>query len=96
MLKLLLKNSNINTNNLLPRIILNYSTTATNSKNMDLKNVLKRLEQYANSGLACNWDNVGLLVEPSEKLLVKKILITNDLTEPVLDEALKKKGKLIF
>lgn len=90
MLKFLLHINN--KNNLLPRIISNYSTVT----NMDLKNVLKRLEEYANSSLASSWDNVGLLVEPTEKLLVKKILITNDLTEPVLDEALKKNGTFVL
>jgi hypothetical protein len=32
---------------------------------MDLKTVVKRLGEYASPQLACNWDNVGLLVEPS-------------------------------
>jgi hypothetical protein len=32
------------------------------------------------------------LVEPSGSLFVKKVLITNDLSEPVLDEAIKKDG----
>jgi len=61
---------------------------------MDLKLVTKRLQEYANLNLAADWDNVGLLVEPSDKLLVKKILITNDLTEPVLEESIQKNGKL--
>ena len=38
------------------------------------------------------WDNVGLLVEPRGSLFVRKILITNDLTEPVLNEAIEKEG----
>lgn len=36
-----------------------------------------------------------MLVEPSENILVEKILITNDLTEPILDEAIQKKVNLI-
>lgn len=62
---------------------------------MDLKIVVKRLQEYAPLPLACDWDNVGLLVEPTEPLVVKKLLVTNDLTEPVLDEAIKKGANLI-
>ena len=50
---------------------------------MDLKQVVTRLEHFAPLDTACDWDNVGLITEPSEPLFVKKILVTNDLTEPV-------------
>ena len=69
-------------------------SSSSSSITMDLKLVAKRLQEYANLNLAADWDNVGLLVEPSDKLLVKKILITNDLTEPVLEESIQKNGKL--
>lgn len=72
----------------------NYSLNFVR-KNMDLKLVCKRLNEYANLGNACDWDNVGLLVEPSEPLLVKRLFLTNDLTEPVLEEAIKKDINLI-
>ncbi len=36
-----------------------------------------------------------MLVEPSGNILVKKILITNDLTDPILDEAIRKNVNLI-
>lgn len=63
---------------------------------MDLKTVVKRLNEYASKDLACDWDNVGLLVEPSNADPVKKILITNDLTEPVLEESVKLGVNLII
>lgn len=64
---------------------------------MDLKQLVKRLEEYANLEYT-GWsiDNIGLLVEPSEPLLVKKVLVTNDLTEPVLEEAIAKDVQLII
>jgi putative NIF3 family GTP cyclohydrolase 1 type 2 len=65
-------------------------------KQMELKTVVKRLNEFANASLAADWDNVGLLVEPSGKLLVERILITNDLTEPVFEEALKLKSNMII
>lgn len=54
---------------------------------MDLKEVLDVLEQLAPLSLAESWDNVGLLVEPSKPRPIKTILLTNDLTMPVMDEA---------
>lgn len=32
---------------------------------MDLKSVVKKLQQFADPSLAESWDNVGLLVEPT-------------------------------
>ncbi|XP_027019091.2 NIF3-like protein 1 [Tachysurus fulvidraco] len=54
---------------------------------MDLKTVLEALEQLAPLSLAESWDNVGLLVEPSKQRPIKTILLTNDLTADVMDEA---------
>ncbi|KAK7794481.1 hypothetical protein R5R35_004704 [Gryllus longicercus] len=55
---------------------------------LSLKEVLEKLKNIAPLTLAESWDNVGLLVEPSTPKHVKKIFLTNDLTESVLDEAL--------
>ncbi|TRY74203.1 hypothetical protein DNTS_004368 [Danionella cerebrum] len=54
---------------------------------MELKTVLDVLEQLAPLSLAESWDNVGLLVEPSKPRPIKTILLTNDLTGEVMDEA---------
>jgi len=55
---------------------------------MDLREVVARLHKFAPPWLAENWDNVGLLVEPSSPHIVEKLLLTNDLTETVADEAI--------
>lgn len=55
---------------------------------MDLKTLLSVLDKLAPLKLAAKWDNVGLLVEPSLSHSVKNILLTNDLTERVLKEAI--------
>ena len=60
-----------------------YSTSA----GMNLKTVVAKLKQLAPSSLAEDWDNVGLLVEPSSPHLVNNILLTNDLTDAVVEEA---------
>ncbi|KAM9424282.1 NIF3-like protein 1 isoform 2-T2 [Pholidichthys leucotaenia] len=54
---------------------------------MELKEVLQVLEQLAPLSLAESWDNVGLLVEPSNPRPVRTILLTNDLTDAVMEEA---------
>ncbi|XP_072229849.1 NIF3-like protein 1 [Leuresthes tenuis] len=54
---------------------------------MELKEVLQVLEQLAPLSLAESWDNVGLLVEPSKSRPIKTILLTNDLTDAVMEEA---------
>ncbi len=63
---------------------------------MLLSKVVKKLETFAKTTLAAKWDNVGLLVEPSAPHTVSTMLITNDLTESVLDEAIKMKTDLII
>lgn len=54
---------------------------------MELKEIVQTLESLAPLSLAESWDNVGLLVEPSKSRPVKNILLTNDLTDAVMEEA---------
>ncbi|KAH8263574.1 hypothetical protein KR044_010815, partial [Drosophila immigrans] len=61
-----------------------------------LEQVVKQLESFAPVSLAEKWDNVGLLIEPTANKHVLRILLTNDLTEPVMGEALEKKVDLII
>lgn len=51
--------------------------------------LLSALESIAPTHLAESWDNVGLLVDPGEKLEFERVCITVDLTTPVLEEALQ-------
>ncbi|XP_018332519.1 NIF3-like protein 1 isoform X2 [Agrilus planipennis] len=52
-----------------------------------LSDILQRLEDFAPLSYAESWDNVGLLVDPMENKLIQRILLTNDLTENVVEEA---------
>ncbi|XP_078041586.1 cytosolic iron-sulfur assembly component 1 isoform X2 [Augochlora pura] len=61
-----------------------------------LTQVVSTLEGYANLQLAASWDNVGLLVEPTEPKVVFHILLTNDLTEDVMQEAVNLKTDMII
>lgn len=53
------------------------------------------MENFAPLSFAEKWDNVGLLVEPSQRMNIKTILLTNDLTENVLEEAVESNANLI-
>ncbi|XP_075687053.1 phosphoribosylformylglycinamidine synthase isoform X3 [Rhinoderma darwinii] len=63
---------------------------------MDLASVVSRLDALAPPALAESWDNVGLLVEPTPPHQVRKMLLTNDLTEDVLEEALGAGADLVL
>lgn len=63
---------------------------------MLLKEFLEKLEKKIPLNYACDWDNVGLLIEPNSEFRIDKILLTNDLTEPVMDEAIELKANLII
>ena len=61
---------------------------------MKLKEITKVLEQIAPLELAEEWDNVGLLAgDPAQS--VKRVMLTIDMTDDVLDEAKAKKVNLI-
>ena len=65
---------------------------------IQLNTILAQLKNYAPLYLAAqSWDNVGLLVEPDDNNpIIKTILFTNDLTEPVLDEAIERQAQLVI
>ncbi|EFA77769.1 Hypothetical UPF0135 protein [Heterostelium album PN500] len=61
------------------------------------KEVIGALNEITPLELAGSWDNVGLLVEPSNanSLKIDRIFLTNDLTENVLDEAIEQRASMI-
>lgn len=93
MLFLIGKNSTIFTASRLYRF--NYQYRRFSSK-MLLEDFLVKIGEKIPLQLACDWDNVGLLVEPMEKFQIKRIMLTNDLTEKVMDESIVKNVDLII
>ena len=63
---------------------------------MLLSDVMKRLRLLAPLQLAEKWDNVGLLVESSAEKAVDKVLMANDLTSDVLNEAVQNRCQMII
>ncbi|XP_044753129.1 NIF3-like protein 1 isoform X2 [Coccinella septempunctata] len=58
--------------------------------------VIQRLEKWAPLSLAEHWDNVGLLIEPSQDMPIKNVMLTNDLTEDVVQEAADNEANLVI
>ncbi|KAL1490231.1 hypothetical protein ABEB36_012960 [Hypothenemus hampei] len=88
------------------RPLLNYTIFRHNSysshnlqmdsKGISLQEVVEKLKKIAPLSLAESWDNVGLLVEPDRNAKISSVLLTIDLTEDVVDEALKTGSQLII
>uniref|UniRef100_A0A1B0APL1 NIF3-like protein 1 n=1 Tax=Glossina palpalis gambiensis TaxID=67801 RepID=A0A1B0APL1_9MUSC len=75
--------------------VAKYFCTMTTG--VSLSRIISLLEAFAPIKYAESWDNVGLLIEPYRKPLnVNKILLTNDLTEPVMQEAIEKSINMII
>ncbi len=56
----------------------------------------KKLKHFFLKSLAEDWDNVGLLIEPSKSKIVRKIALCNDLTIDVINECVEAKTDLII
>lgn len=54
---------------------------------LPLQSIIDKLEGFASTKAAEAWDNVGLLIDPMETKPITKLLLTNDLTEDVMKEA---------
>ena len=65
----------------------NESFLCQSLSGLELKAVLSKVEVLAPLCLAEDWDNVGLLIEPSAPHIVKNVFLCNDLTELVLGKS---------
>ncbi|CAG9771647.1 unnamed protein product [Ceutorhynchus assimilis] len=66
-----------------------------NMVGLQLKEILKNFESIAPLKTAESWDNVGLLVEPDSNANINTVLLTIDLTEEVVQEAVEIGAQLI-
>ena len=65
-------------------------------KGLELTKIIAKIEQFSPLSLAGSWDNVGLLVEPHKTAIISKIILTNDLTESVVNECIDKNANMIL
>ena len=63
---------------------------------MNLNEIVTHLQELVPIHLAEKWDNVGVLSQPTQPIKIHNILLTIDLTEKVMEEALKKRVNLII
>ena len=61
-----------------------------------LESITAALHHIAPLELAEAWDNVGLLIAPSEPRTVRRILLTIDLTRAVAEEAAERKAEMVI
>lgn len=57
--------------------------------------VLSALESIAPLGLAEDWDNVGLLVDPGPPRRIRTVMLAVDCTDAVVEEAVRSRAELI-
>ncbi len=57
--------------------------------------IINIMEEYANSSLAEDWDNVGLMLG-DENANINKILVALDIDDKIIDEAIDKKCDMII
>ncbi|MBQ8640486.1 MAG: Nif3-like dinuclear metal center hexameric protein [Lachnospiraceae bacterium] len=62
---------------------------------MKCSDIMKQLEKLAPQELACEWDNVGLLLGRTDKN-ISKILIALELSEEVVDQAISSQADMII
>lgn len=63
---------------------------------LPLSEVVKKLQTIAPLSYAESWDNVGLLIQPSNNENISSALLTIDLTEDVVQEAISLGSQLII
>ena len=78
-----------------PTTLCNHGDTMTKS-GLPLRKVIQALEALAPPELAEDWDNVGLIVKPRRSRPIRNVLLTIDLTETVMVEALAAKADLVI
>jgi dinuclear metal center YbgI/SA1388 family protein len=61
-----------------------------------LDQLVAAMQRIAPLEYAESWDNVGLLVEPVRPRRIERVLLTIDLTEPVMDEAVSEHSSAII
>lgn len=75
---------------------LHYSTNMSSLEGLNLTTLFQLLTNFAPLSLAESWDNVGLLIKPISSKNIYKVLLTIDLTEGVMQEALDKHVDMII
>lgn len=63
---------------------------------MLVDDILDKLDKHVPLELAEKWDNVGIITKPTNPVKVYNILLTIDLNEKIVEEAIKKRAQFII
>lgn len=63
---------------------------------MMVDEIIDRLDKHVPLELAEDWDNVGLITKPTQPMKVFNLLLTIDLNEKIVEEAIKKRVQFII
>ena len=63
---------------------------------MLVDDILDRLDKHVPLDMATDWDNVGVMTKPTQPVKIYNVLLTIDLNEKIVEEAIKKRAQFII
>lgn len=73
-----------------------FRSAAIDLPGMPVDEILDRLDKHVPLELAEKWDNVGIITKPTQQVKVNNILLTIDLNERIVEEAIRKRVQFII
>uniref|UniRef100_A0A6G1S5R4 NIF3-like protein 1 n=1 Tax=Aceria tosichella TaxID=561515 RepID=A0A6G1S5R4_9ACAR len=75
---------------------LTFKPSMIDLPGMLVDDIIDRLDKHVPLELAEDWDNVGLITKPTQPMKVFNLLLTIDLSEKIVEEAIKKRVQFII
>ena len=75
---------------------LTFKPSMIDLPGMFVDDIIDRLDKHVPLELAEDWDNVGLITKPTQPVKVYNLLLTIDLNEKIVEEAIKKRVQFII
>lgn len=75
---------------------LTFKPSMIDLPGMLVDDIIDRLDKHVPLELAEDWDNVGIITKPTQSMKVFNLLLTIDLNEKIVEEAIKKRVQFII
>ena len=75
---------------------LSFRPSVIDLPGMLVDDIIDRLDKHVPLELAEKWDNVGIITKPTQAVKVYNLLLTIDLNEKIVEEAIKKRVQFII
>jgi dinuclear metal center YbgI/SA1388 family protein len=75
---------------------LTFKPSMIDLPGMMVDDIIDRLDKHVPLELAEEWDNVGIITKPTQPMKVFNLLLTIDLNEKIVEEAIKKRVQFII